>query len=59
MTAPLLSFQLLPERASDLARSVDAIFWSLIALCGLFGILLGEQVVPLARHLIAGGASLL
>jgi cytochrome c oxidase subunit 2 len=35
MTAPLLSFQLLPERASDLARSVDAIFWSLMALCGL------------------------
>ena len=26
----------------------------LIALAGLFGILMGEQAVPLARHLIAG-----
>ena len=27
----------------------------LIALCGLFGILVGEQAVPLARHMISGG----
>lgn len=25
-----------------------------VALVGLFGILLGEQIVPVARHLIAG-----
>lgn len=28
----------------------------LIALCGLLGILLGEQAVPLVRHLMTGGA---
>lgn len=27
-----------------------------VALVGLFGILLGEQIVPVARHLLAGSA---
>ncbi len=31
----LAAFRLLPEQASDHARSVDAIFYSLLALCGL------------------------
>jgi cytochrome c oxidase subunit 2 len=35
MSALFLAFALLPERASDHARSVDAIFYSLLALCGL------------------------
>ena len=38
MIASIFSFPLLPERASDLARSVDAIFWSLIALCGFVAV---------------------
>ena len=32
------SFQLLPERASDVAVSVDAIFYALLAVCGLIAI---------------------
>ncbi len=33
--AAIAAFQLLPERASDIANSVDAIFYSLLVLCGL------------------------
>lgn len=45
MIASLFNFPLLPERASDLARSVDAIFYALLALCGL--VMLGISVTML------------
>lgn len=35
---PSLAVWFLPERASDLAREVDALFWGLVILCGLITI---------------------